>query len=185
MVTDQLWIKKIPTLLLLALMIFGVISALGQIDKQALSKKFEESPKLATINFFLFSQAFGSITPVWKFQIGNGELHIPYPDGTDFFGLIIFAAIAWWIVRNTKVGENVLSTWVFYILFLLFGWVIWKVIMYLAYYWIGNWFGQTYEQLSLIRESAISRGIKMGKFLVVLIAVTCLGNIGKLARSED
>lgn len=174
-------IGKIAWAVFVSLLIFGVISAITTIGTKELAGQFQENPKATGINFFIFSQAYGSISPYW--EIFDGKIQIPYPDATDIFGLLFFAIIAIIIIQLTGLRNNRVASVLVFLLFLFFGWFMWKIMMYYLYLWTGGYFGLTYEQLAQLRLGGQARAERVGLIpLLVLSLFTFIATIKLIPR---
>lgn len=173
-------LSKITWVLFFSLMIFGIISAITMIGAGDLTNKFKENPKETGIYFFVLSQSYGSITPYW--ELLDKKIQIPYPDSIDIFGLLLFSLLALIVIYSTNIKNNFVASLLIFILFLIFGWFIWKILMYYAYLWAGNNLGLAYEQLVQLRLDAQTRADKIGIPLLVLSLFTLISMFKFLPR---
>lgn len=177
-------IGKIGWAILLGLLVFGMISAFQVLDKEQLKEQWKDNPKATGFQFLAFSQGLGSSTPVFCL-IENEEvckLEVPYPDNTDLIGLFIAALLAIGVIRMTGIKNSYLFSALLFVIFLMAGWVLWKVLMYYAYYWGAAKIGLSYVEASQVRQNVIVQGGKIGIPLLVLTLFTFIAGLKLLPR---
>ncbi|MCH7851082.1 MAG: hypothetical protein IH845_05555 [Nanoarchaeota archaeon] len=159
----------------IGMLIFGIISALGVMDKEKLSERWKEDPRATGFGFFMFTQGLSSTTPAW--EVFDKKIQIPYPDSTDILGLFIFAIISVGLIRLTGIKNNILLSWITFIILMISFWFIWKIIMYYAFLWGSSLMGLTYLEASQVRENVLIKGEQIGLPLLLLSLFVFLAGI--------
>ena len=177
-------LSKITWGILFGLLIFGMISAFQSLGQEKLKEKWEENPKATGIGFVAFSLGIGSSTPAWCLIESEEKckLEIPYPDNTDLIGLFIAAILAITVIKTTNLKGNYLFAIPVFVIFLISGWILWKIIMYYTFLWGANQIGLTYIESSQIRHRVITEGGKIGLPLLILSLFTFIAGLKLLPR---
>ena len=175
---------KIVWGILFGLFIFGMISAFQVLGQEKLKERWQEDPKATGLGFVAFSLGLGSSTPVWCL-IEHEEkcnLEIPYPDNTDLLGLFIFAILALTVIKTTNLKNNYLFAIPVFLMFLISGWILWKIVMYYLFLWGAGQIGLSYIEASQVRQAVIIEGAKIGLPLLILTLFTFVAGLKLLPR---
>lgn len=177
-------LSKITWGILFGLFIFGMISAFQILGQEKLKEKWQENPRATGLGFVAFSLGMGSSTPVWCLIKGEEKckLEIPYPDNTDLIGLFIAAILAITIIKTTNLKNNYLFAIPVFLMFLISGWVLWKILMYYIYLWGANQIGLTYIETAQVRQDVIKEGGKIAIPLLILTLFTFIAGLKLLPR---
>jgi hypothetical protein len=157
---------RITLAIFIGLVLFGLVATFTYLDQKELQERFKDNPQAVGVGFFLFSQGLSATTPVWMIDFVDGQIQIPCPDTTDMIGLFIFALLGIAIIRSTKLKENYIVALIIFILILICGWLIWKIIVYYLFLTGADMIGLTYLEATEIRNLMINE--TDGNFTIAL-----------------
>ncbi len=194
-------INGVITIILLAIMGFGVVSGLQNLGRENIDKlvtAFQEDNNVSiqkkggAAMLFFISQ--GAIAPaIRKDWLPPKDKYIyiledfPVLDGTDFILIIPFLFLAIWIAKKIEfdsLWKNILAKILLLVFFALFGYVAWKIIMLYVYYWSAETIGIGKDMAIMFREKIIDATARFAGLMTALTLVAALG-LFKIFKKDD
>jgi hypothetical protein len=125
------FLKLLMTGIVLGLLATGVAVGVSTLDDEQITGMIENpEEKGMWVSAYVF--ALNSITPAHNVF---GDVWIPNPDVTDVIGIALFIVLALVIAFFIPaLQQNAILKWLFVIMFAIFGWLIWKLIMFWLFY---------------------------------------------------
>lgn len=159
--------------------IFNVFTSESPIDLNETLKDIKEEPVKTGTIIFIYSQTLGAVTPAWR-TFGSKPIYIlHYPINYIFcldYTLILFLAV-WmllviFIIKITPMREKFGKAFLFYVIMLVGGYVVWQVVFWYAYLASATSLGISIESATGLWEQIINRSAPI---ILPLFVLTILG----------
>jgi hypothetical protein len=162
-------LKNWDTALLVALVLYGVVSGLEVIDDESLNLIADTTN--TTIpekigHFAIWSITFNSLNPAYRYELPFTDKYIvplndiPFFDATDIPFIVLMFIIANWFLTKAILHRNYIVNKIYKILILILvvviSFLIWKTLIYYAYLWSSAKIGMGVEQAIATREAFLA-----------------------------